>query len=136
MLIDNQSPHAKTLIYAFRANAGFSLVSGILMLLFTSHISHWFGALAHSLIIATGSLLIVFALRLAYLTGPGKWLTAETRLVIAGDLGWVATTIVLLTMYFGQISTTGLIVAATVAVMVSLFAAMQYKGLNDYQRQV
>lgn len=55
----------------------------------------------------------------------------EISSIIAGDLAWVAASVVLVAMYFDRLTITGLVIVDAVAVAVLAFAVQQIRGLRS-----
>lgn len=133
MIINTQAATAKPLVNALKANGVFSLVSGAILVTFNLTFSQWFAQLNPLIIIGLGIGLMLFALRLLYLAGPSKLFLAETKLIIASDIGWVIGSLLLLTYFFNHVSSVGSVVAVMVSIVVAGFAFAQIKGLAKYQ---
>jgi hypothetical protein len=133
MIINTQATNAKLLVRALQLNGSFSLLSGLALLAFSTQFSLWFGQIEPQYIAAIGGGLILFALRLFYLAGPGKLMALEAKLIIGSDIGWVLASMVLIPIFFAQISLTGSIIATAIGIAVALFALLQAKGLKHYR---
>ncbi len=127
--INTKQSNAKLLVNALRANGVFSLLSGLLMLVLQGTLSSWFGQINPLYLAGLGIGLMGFSGRLFYLAGPGKLLRLEAKMIIGSDIGWVVGSLVLLALFFANISFAGVVVTLLVSSAVGGFAFAQTKGL-------
>lgn len=83
---------------------------------------------------AVAIFLLFFAAQLGNIVRTGKIRTWEIIMIIAGDLLWVAGSIVLGALYFRSFSTIGAVLVDLVALAVLIFAATQIQGLRRHGR--
>lgn len=130
MQINTQSIDAQLLVKALRANGVFSMLSGIVILLIQQPLANWFGQINPLYLAGLGIGLILFALRLLYLAGPGQLFKLEAQIIIGSDIGWVAGSLVLLAAFYRQIAIPGILLMLAIALVVGGFAFMQTQGLR------
>lgn len=129
MHINMKSESSRFLRRALLANAAFSAISGGLMALAEPAVLSWLGLEAVS-IRPIGFFLLAFS---AYLL----WMACYRRVpqdllkgVILGDWAWVAGSALLLLLRPGLFSWTGMFLVIDIAIVVSVFALLQGKGLK------
>lgn len=119
------------LVRALAANAGFSGLSGLVLVVAADPVSAWIGIEgATGWLRAVGVGLLLFAAGLVRLVrGRGR---PCGRVVAAttADLGWVAGSAVLLIAFPGLLSPAGERAVAAVAVVVAVLACAQLLGLR------
>lgn len=118
---------------ALRANAAFSTLSGLGLLLAPAAVGGVLGIDAPWVLRGMGLGLVVFAIDLVWFSGAGR--TARTvrtigRAAVAGDAAWVLGTIALAVIAPALLSTTGWMLAAGVSLAVTAFAVAQAIGLQ------
>ncbi|RZV38682.1 MAG: hypothetical protein EX272_02155 [Chromatiales bacterium] len=74
--------------------------------------------------------LAVFALQLGNIVRTRNYRRWEISSIIAGDLAWVAGSVILVAMYFERLTVTGLFIVDAVALIVLIFAIQQLRGLR------
>ncbi len=113
------------------ANAGFSAATGVVLLAASAPLSRWLEIPRWSTI-AVGLGLLPFAGWVAVTAREPR--REMVRLVIFSDLAWVSIAIIVLTLYQGFMSTTGLWALVVVTVVVADFAILQTIGLRRAAR--
>ena len=117
----------KGLAVVLRANAAFSIVSGGSLLLAAPAIGTVLGSVEPWLLRLIGAGLLLFAaLVLHEARAPSA---AGTWPILAGDLGWVLASILLVAWGPGWLSLAGRWVVLVVAAIVGLFAYLQWHAL-------
>jgi len=124
------------LIRGLTLNAMFSTVSAIAMLLAADWVAGQVGLPGPGNVYAVAIFLVIFAAQLANIVRTGKIRTWEIVAIIAGDLLWVAGSVVLGVLYFRSFTTIGAVMIDAVALAVLIFAIMQIRGLRAYLGQV
>ena len=118
--------------HAIAANAIFSTVCGLVMILAPERIAIWLGLERTADILATGIFLLGFAAFLLVARLRGKLNFKLAWAVVVGDLSWVIFSLVLVTGFASSFSTLGIWLIVDVAITVGVFAALQARGLlND-----
>lgn len=113
---------------ALQANAAFSLVSGVVFVLFAKPISAAIGLAMPWVLVAIGVSLLLFAAGLVRNSLRPAVNIVESRIAVASDLAWVVGTGVVLA--FGFLNSTGNWAALIIADIVLVFAALQYWGIR------
>lgn len=111
--------------FALGANALFSFVSGLLMLLRPSLVGGWLGVDAPLLLQIVGFGLLIFTAELVYQAARPRMLTWRALLASAADFLWVIGSVVLLVFWSQLFSSEGVALIAGVAGVVFLFGAGQ-----------
>jgi ligand-binding SRPBCC domain-containing protein len=125
------APGGRLLDLALTANAAFSTLSGGAMLAAGPWLAPWLGMPAHpasaTALQVTGLGLLGFAAALVFIAAR-RATPLEGLLFSAGDLGWVASTGLLMLLTPDVFDTTGWIAAWVVADLVAMFAGAQLVG--------
>jgi len=116
-------------------NAVFSATSAIAMLLAADWVARQVGLPGPANVYAVAIFLLFFAAQLGNIVRTGNIRNWEIVAIIAGDLMWVAGSIVLGSLYFRSFSTIGAILVDVVALAVLIFAIMQIRGLRAHSRK-
>lgn len=121
--------HKRPLLRALRLNAMFSACSAVLMFAGAGWIVMQLG-LENSLPVhATAAVLVMFSLQLANIVRTAIIRPLEIRVIIAADIAWVVSSIVLAAIFVDQLTTAGLVLIDAVALAILFFAIRQYQGL-------
>jgi hypothetical protein len=123
------------LLRGLTLNAIFSAVSAVAMLLAADWVARQVGLPGPANVYAVGVFLVFFALQLGNIVRTGTIRTWEIVAIIAGDLLWVAGSVVLGAQYFRSFTVTGAILVDAIAVAVLVFAIIQIRGLRAYLEQ-
>ncbi len=115
--------------WAATVNAVFSASTGIAMAFTPVGVSQWLGHPYPLAIRLVGIGLLGFAVFLFALSMQHRRSLVLPLLVCIADLGWVVGTVVLALAWPDALSATGWVAAATVGLIVALFAVVQYAGL-------
>jgi len=116
------------------ANEIFSAVSGLVALFFSKQVTDFLGIQNSSIFLFLGIGLLVWAGFTAWVMMRPEVNPTLVKLVIAGDLLWVAGTVLLLIFAGGLFTTGGKWAIAIVADIVAAFAILQWIGLRRIQR--
>jgi hypothetical protein len=108
-------------------NAGFSAVTGVILVIGAVPLSRWLG-IPTWLSIAVGVGLLPFAVAVAKTARSPR--RSTVRQVIIADIAWVICAAVVLIGFPGSMSTAGLWALGLVTVTVADFAALQVIGLR------
>lgn len=111
------------------ANAVFSTLTAITLLLFSRQVAVLFGLSRTLIFLIIGAGLLVFAASVAIEAGrqrPGK-----VRLIIIQDAIWVLASVVVLIFRPFDISSVGYVLIGVVAALVGLFGLGQWLGLSQ-----
>ena len=120
---------------ALLSNAAFSAFCGILIVVFDARIVALMTNVHHHLW-PLGAMLLAFAASLAWFSTRSRVSSAWVSSVIAADLAWVAGTAALLAGWHDMLTTVGTGVLVTVAVLVFVFAELQWLGLRRLKSAV
>ena len=126
--------HKRPLIEALRLNALFSGASALLMFAGAGWIAKQLGLENTLPVYAVAAVLSLFALQLANIVRTTIIRPWEIVGIIAGDIAWVAGSVVLAAIFLDQLSTTGLVLIDAVALAVLFFAIRQYQGLSVFRQ--
>lgn len=119
------------LVRALAANAGFSGLSGLVLVAAADPVAAWIGvAGATGWLRAIGVGLLLFAAGLVRLVRDDERTRAGVLSVTAADAGWVVGSAVLLVAFPGLLSPAGEWAVAAVALVVASLACAQFVGLR------
>ena len=122
------------LLRALRMNAVFSGASALAMLVAGGWIAAHLGLGSALPVYIVAGVLLLFTLQLLLIVRSREIRTWEIVSIIASDLAWVIASVVLVALFFEQLTATGLLLVDVVAVAVLAFAVMQIRGLRIYRR--
>ena len=117
------------------ANAIFSGMSGVSMMLLSAPIAAFIGYANSQHIFWIGIFLVAFSARMFFASYTKRISKTDAVLVTAGDFLWVIGSLWLLMTNPGLFSRTGVVVVAAVAVVVFVFAELQTASLLRFRRQ-
>jgi hypothetical protein len=123
------------LIRGLTLNAIFSSVSALGMLLAADWLAVQVGLPGPANVYAVAIFLVFFAAQLANIVRTGNIRSWEIVVIIAGDLLWVAGSVVLGALYYRTFTTTGAVLVDAIAVAVLIFTIMQIRGLRAYRQR-
>ena len=118
------------LVRALAANAGFSGLSGLVLVAAADPVAAWIGIEEVGWLRAVGVGLLLFAAGLVRLVRDEGRSRTGVLSVIAADAGWVVGSAVLLLAFPGLLSPAGEWAVAAVAVVVAGLACAQFLGLR------
>jgi len=118
------------LLQALKINAVFSTVSAILMLISAGWLANQLGLPGPVPVFIVAAVLLLFAAQLWNIVRTGVTRTGEVAGIIGGDIAWVIATGVLVGLYFDLLTTTGLVLVDSVALIVLVFAILQIRSLR------
>jgi hypothetical protein len=118
------------LIYALRANAAFSSISAVLMIAAADWVTRQLGLTGPLPVHVTGSGLLLFSAQLWAIVRSERIRAWEIKGIIAGDLAWVAASVVLVALYHDVLTRLGLLLVDVVTLAVLAFAVLQILGLR------
>ena len=128
-MLNLQHESARSLRNALRANAIFSGVSGLLILILHNQVLNWLG-LSGINIMVLGAGLVLFSAYLFWMSNRDQVDKSMISGVIGGDWLWVLASAVLLAFKADVFSTFGIFLFADVALLVMIFAIWQQSGLR------
>ncbi len=132
MYLNLKDSSAAKLKKAIQANAIFSAVSGLLIVLAEPLVLGWLG-LEDVGIWPVGAMLIGFSGYLFWMSRNSRVPGALVQGVIFGDWAWVAGTALLVFLKASLFSGFGLFLLLDVAAIVAVFAILQTRGLRHAQ---
>ena len=119
------------LLNTLRANAIFSFLCGIDAILFNLFFMGLFGISAPYVFPVLGVGLLIFCVTVFYEARRKPIKHSAVKAIIGQDVAWVVgSALIILTNVF-SLSTTGLWLTAAVAVLVAIFAYLQYRGIKQ-----
>ena len=121
---------------ALRANAAFSTVCGLVMVFASGPLSESLGITPPWLLLATGIVLLGFAISLVGLVRSQTISRSSVLTVVALDLGWVVGSVPLLALPLLPLTSAGWWAVAIVADIVLVLAVLQFVGLRKLVPQV
>jgi len=128
--------HIEPLLRAVRLNALFSGISAVVMFLAGGWIATQLGLASDLPVYLVAAGLVLFALQLANVVRTRRIRSWEIWGIIAGDIAWVLSSAVLVTIFYDSLTTTGLIMVDVIALAVLYFAIRQHRGLRVFQHGV
>lgn len=123
-------PSAHPLRRALLANAAFSTLCGVVLLLAPVAVTNWLGIGSPLLLALLGGSLLFFAAALTWegkRPRPAAW---RTLLITAADILWVVGSLVVMVLFADDLKPAGNLLIATVAFVVALFAGFQVYGID------
>lgn len=124
----NSTDPTRWLRLSLRANATFSVLSGLVFSVASGVIADFLGGVEAVLVLAVGLQLLLFAGALVWLASRPSIPAGLVIAVVVADLGWVLGTIV--AVYADLFTRGGAIAALVVADLVLVFAILQAIGLR------
>lgn len=131
----SDSSSSSILQVAVLANGTFSGLSGFMVMLYAPQINAWLGTagvVPDALLMSGGGLLGGYALFLYYIAMVSRIPVLPVKVAIWADIGWVVSSVLLLAFFPGAFSPLGFWLIAIIAVIVGIFAWLQYVGLRSY----
>jgi len=128
-MLNLKSETARSLRNALRANAVFSGLSGLLIVILHSQVLLWLG-LVEINIMVLGVGLVLFSAYLFWMGSREQLDKSMVTGVIGGDWLWVVASAVLLVFKGEMFSTLGVFLVTDVALLVMVFAIWQQRGLK------
>jgi hypothetical protein len=121
-----------------RANALFSIFSGLLLMIAASPIASMvmaqpvkiFGFDMATVLFASGLGIFVFAVDVWLISRPQLLNLLQAKLVVAMDVLWVIASIAILTVWPEIFTTFGLFSVTVVALIVAILGLMEFMGIN------
>ncbi len=135
MYLNLKDRSAAKLRKAIQANAVFSVVSGLLIVVVEPLVLGWLG-LEDLGIWPVGAMLIGFSGYLFWMSRNSRVPGALVQGVIFSDWAWVGGTALLVYLKASLFSGFGLFLLLDVAVIVSILAIMQTRGLRHAQKEL
>lgn len=120
-----------TLRRVLLANAGFSFVSAIILMVDGAAIAPFLGEVPAWIYQLVGAGLLLFALDVAFIATRKPPRPAWVKAVIAADASWVIASLVVLVFFNNILTPVGNLVIALAAAAVSVFAIMQNRALHS-----
>ena len=114
---------------AIKANALFSGLCGLAMLLLANGINNYMQARVIIDLPGTGIFLMLFALWLIYIVIKNRVGRTTAWAIVLGDLLWVLFTFLLITCYTGDFALRGLLLIGFTGLVVGVFATLQALSL-------
>ena len=112
------------------ANAIFSATFGMIMLVLNSDITELMGLKSSWLLPLIGVGLLGFAATVAYQVTRQVISAMQVKSIVIQDLVWVVASIVVLLTDIGELSYSGKVLIALIAIAVADFALLQWIGLR------
>lgn len=112
-------------------NALSSGATGLLLIAYVDLLSRWFGIRETLLLAEVGVFLIAFAVFVIFVSRKKKN-ESLVKVVIALDVAWVITSVLVLAIGNAFISGLGVLLIAAVACWVALMAFLQHRGLKTF----
>lgn len=133
-MFDSHASAKRTLKNTLRANAGFSLLSGVLMLAFGGEIAEVLGSVDVTLIRVLGGGVAAFGLAVGWMSMRPAVRERDARLVSSLDWAWVAGSAIVLLAYPAVFSPLGWWLVFGVAIVVADFAIIQLLAVRGMRR--
>ncbi len=121
--------NAPALRRTLRANALFSLVTGLALVGLAGPLAGWLGVDRPQVLVGLGVVLLAFAGHLTW-AARRRLVRVEALYFVASDALWVLGTVVLLLGFPAALSGPGKLAAALCALVVGVFAWRQARGLR------
>jgi hypothetical protein len=118
-----------------QANACFSMICGLLMLVFPSVLAGFLGSVQPWILMAVGLGLLIFAADVYWISRQLPQATARAKIIFWADVAWVVLTPLVLWLFAASFSVTGIMVVIEIAAIVAVFAVLEWKGLQGLELQ-
>lgn len=125
---------SQPLLRTLRANAVFSSLSAVTLLLAAPWIATQLGLTSPVAVFIVAAGLLVFALQLWNIVRSGRIRNREIHTIIGGDIAWLVGSAVFVALFYSRITFTGLLLIDLVALAVLFFAIQQFRGLRRLAR--
>lgn len=112
------------------ANAVFSAICGIGLIVFAAPLAVLMGTVPTWLLVTVGVALFPFAIGLFVNVRRNAMSMAEARLTVIMDFGWVAGSIGVIAMFADQLTLAGMDIILAVAAVVAVFGVLQTIGIR------
>ena len=112
-----------------KANAFFSGLCGLYMIIFHESLSQWIGLNLPLVLKVIGIGLVLFAIMLVGVIRSTAISRALAYSIIIGDVSWVISSAVLLLSFSSLFTVNGLWLITLTAFVVSIFASLQYRAI-------
>ncbi len=132
-MFDSYSSARRVLRHTLRANAAFSVLSGLVMIGFGGEIAGLLGAVDPELIRLVGGAVVVFGVGVGWMS-LGQVHTRDAQLVSSLDGAWVVGSALVLLAYPAVFSPLGWWLVLGVAVLVADFALFQLLAARGMRR--
>lgn len=129
--MSTHAPQDRLLRNSLRANAVFSLVSGLTFTIGATPIADFLGVAPAALVTSVGLNLLGFAAALVWLASRPVVSPVLAKIVIALDVGWIVGTVVL--VYADTFTRGGALASILVANVVLAFALLQWIGVRKVE---
>lgn len=121
----------KSLKQALLANATFSTVSGLTMLVFNTQLQEAFGFSADIVFILIGVMLLFFGSSVFFVATKMLSNTSLVKLISFLDILWVVASVILIAFNPFDLESAGLWLTGAVAVLIATFAYLQIKNVRQ-----
>lgn len=118
------------------ANALFSTLCGIGLLVAPVYIAQLLGHVPIWLCLTLGIGLLIFALDVIWITNQLPHSVHRAKIIFFADVAWVLITPILLTVFNNYLSEIGRIILVDIAVVVALLAWLEWAGLRKLKQQM
>ena len=122
--------NSKSLIRTLKLNALFTSTSAILLIVFNRELMPLLSISVAWLLPVIGGLLLLYALDLFTTARKKETPLSKAYYFIIGDLAWVVASILLLTIYFEDFSSLGILLIDMVAIIVGIFGILQFRYVS------
>jgi hypothetical protein len=133
--MDTHDDPSRTLRFALRANAAFSIISGLVLALGATALSPLMGIEPPAVLRVVGIGLLPFAAWLLYGAAREELSLADARVAVAADVLWVVGSAALIAFDPIGLSPAGRIAVGAVALCVADFAIWQSVGIGRLGRR-
>ena len=120
-------PKLQTTLYA---NAGFSLLSGLLLLTFAEPISAYLIQLPAVVFVVTGVGLLLFAADVFLVARKLPNSMKRASLILWADIIWVVATPLVIVLLGEKVTTTGNWLLVDIAIVVGVLAILEFTGIR------
>ncbi len=118
-----------------KANALFSAICGFLCLSLSGPIAAMLGEVSPMLLIVLGIGLLIFAADVVWISRQLPEGKARAKVIFWADVSWVVLTPVFIVIFMDRLSTMGLMVLGDIALIVAVFAWLEWRGLKKLDSQ-
>jgi hypothetical protein len=130
-----ETPNSSLLRNALRVNAGFSLVSGLALMIAPANAADLVGYDNTGLFRAVGAGLVAFSLLVAFAGRRARLRPLEVLLISIADFAWVLGSLGLLLLFPESFSLPGFGLLSGVAAVVAIFGVAQLAGMRRWLKE-
>lgn len=128
--------NTKSLKNVMKANAIFTLVCSLGLFSFAGILNPFFGLTHNWILQSLAVALLIYAADLMWTASRKDPGTFKVLYFILMDLGWVIGSVIVITLFYSQLSLYAIMVIDLIAFMVAIFGFLQYLGFRKLNSRI